>query len=97
MHQQFPYVCSTCETTFSQKQGVLYVQNNRYLLEPFIKIFVERELRKTVGEVTLQKYIKTHDNELQGQEEAAIIHETKITRPLSELFTRKTLRKSLTL
>ena len=34
--------------------------------------------------------IKTHDSESQGQEEAAIICETKITRPLSELFTRKT-------
>ena len=32
--------------------------------------------------------IKTHDSESRGQE-AAIIRETKITRPLSELFTRK--------
>ena len=38
-------------------------------------------------------YIKTHDSESQGQEEAAIIRETKITRPLSELFTRKTANK----
>ena len=37
--------------------------------------------------------IKTHDSELRGQEEAAIIHETKITWPLSELFTRKTAKK----
>ena len=37
--------------------------------------------------------IKTHDSELQGQEEAAIIRETKITQPLSELFTRKTTKK----
>ena len=37
--------------------------------------------------------IKTHDSESRGQEEAAIIHETKITWPLSELFTRKTAKK----
>ena len=39
--------------------------------------------------------IKTHDSESPGQEEAAIIHKTKtkITRPLSELFTRKTAKK----
>ena len=37
--------------------------------------------------------IKTHDSQLRGQEEAAIIRETKITRPLSELFTRKTAKK----
>ena len=36
--------------------------------------------------------IKTHDSESRGQEEAAIIRETKITRPLSE-FTRKTANK----
>ena len=36
--------------------------------------------------------IKTHDSESRGQE-AAIICETKITRPLSELFTRKTTKK----
>ena len=38
--------------------------------------------------------IKTHDSESRGQEEAAIIRETKITRPLSELFTRKTAKKT---
>ena len=37
--------------------------------------------------------IKSHDSESQGQEEAAIISETKITRPLSELFTRKAAKK----
>ena len=37
--------------------------------------------------------IKTHDSELRGQEEAAIIRETEITQPLSELFTRKTAEK----
>ena len=37
--------------------------------------------------------IKTHDSELRGQGEAAIIHETKITQPLRELFTRKTAKK----
>ena len=37
--------------------------------------------------------IKTHDSESQGQEEAAIIRETKNTQPLSELFTRKTVQK----
>ena len=38
-------------------------------------------------------YIKTHDSESRGQEEAVIIRETKITWPLSELFTRKTAKK----
>ena len=37
--------------------------------------------------------IKTHDSESRGQEEAAIIRETKITQPLSELFRRKTAKK----
>ena len=37
--------------------------------------------------------IKTHDSELRGQEETAIIRETKNTRPLSELFTRKSVQK----
>ena len=37
-------------------------------------------------------YIKTHDSESRGQE-AAVIRETKITLPLSELFTRKTANK----
>ena len=37
--------------------------------------------------------IKTHDSQSRGQEEAAIIRETKITQPLSELFTRKTAKK----
>ena len=37
--------------------------------------------------------IKTHDSESRGQEKAAIIRKTKITRPLSELFTRKTANK----
>ena len=40
--------------------------------------------------------IKTHDSESRGQEEAAIIRETKNTRPLSELFTRKTVQKIAT-
>ena len=40
--------------------------------------------------------IKTHDSESRGQEEAAIIRETKNTRPLSELFTRKTVQKITT-
>ena len=39
------------------------------------------------------KVIKTHDSELRGQEEAAIIRKTKIMWPLSELFTRKTAKK----
>ena len=38
-------------------------------------------------------YIKTHDSESRGQEEIAIIRETKNTRPLSELFTRKSVKK----
>ena len=38
-------------------------------------------------------YIKTHDSESRGQEETAIIRETKNTRPLSELFTRKFVQK----
>ena len=37
--------------------------------------------------------IKTHDSESRGQEETAIIRETKNTRPLSELFTRKFVKK----
>ena len=37
--------------------------------------------------------IKTHNSELRGQEETAIIRETKNTRPLSELFTRKSVKK----
>ena len=40
----------------------------------------------------LMLWIKTHDSESRGQE-AAIIRETKITRPLSELFTSKTAKK----
>ena len=35
---------------------------------------------------------KTHDSESQGQEDAAIMRETKIMQPLSELFTRKTAK-----
>ena len=46
--------------------------------------------------VYIYSYIKTHDSELRGQEEAAIIRETKNTRPLSELFTRKTVQKIAT-
>ena len=38
-------------------------------------------------------HIKTHDSESRGQEETAIIRETKNTRPLSELFTRKSVKK----
>ena len=38
-------------------------------------------------------YIKTHDSESRGQEETAIIRETKNMRPLSELFTRKSVKK----
>ena len=45
------------------------------------------------GQTAIYIYIKTHDSESRGQEEAAIIRETKITRPLSELFTRKTTKK----
>ena len=43
--------------------------------------------------------IKIHDSELRGQEETEIIHETKNTRPLSELFTSlgNPLRNLLTL
>ena len=37
--------------------------------------------------------IKTHDSESRGQEETAIIREIKNTRPLSELFTRKSVKK----
>ena len=39
--------------------------------------------------------IKTHDSELQCQEEAAIIqtHKTKNTQPLSELFTCNNTQK----
>ena len=41
----------------------------------------------------LHDIIKTHDSESRGQEEIAIIRETKNTRPLSELFTRKSVKK----
>ena len=39
--------------------------------------------------------IKTHDSESRGQEETAIIRETKNTRPLNELFTRKSVKNAL--
>ena len=45
------------------------------------------------SKILYRTVIKTHDSESRGQEEAAIIRETKITRPLSELFTRKTAKK----
>ena len=38
--------------------------------------------------------IKTHNSESRGQEETAIIRKTKNTRPLSELFTRKSVHKT---
>ena len=44
----------------------------------------------------IRKYvciIKTHDSELRGQEETAIICKTKNTQPLSELFTMKSIKK----
>ena len=42
--------------------------------------------------------IKTHDSESRGQEEAAILCETKIMRPLRVIYLQgKPLRKSLTL
>ena len=40
--------------------------------------------------------IKTHASESRGQEEPAIIRKTNNTRPLSELFTRKTIQKIAT-
>ena len=43
--------------------------------------------------VEYKSTIKTHDSESRGQEETAIIRETKNTRPLSELFTRKSVKK----
>ena len=43
--------------------------------------------------MSLGTHIKTHDSESRGQEEAAIIRETKIMQPLSELLTRKTAKK----
>ena len=47
-----------------------------------------------IGFVTWPPFIiKTHDSESRGQEEIAIIRETKNTRPLSELFTRKSVKK----
>ena len=49
-----------------------------------------------VGKHQLYRSIKTHDSESRGQEEAVIIRETKNTRPLSELFTRKTVQKIAT-
>ena len=46
-----------------------------------------------VVRVCVHTCIKTHDSESRGQEETAIIRETKNTRPLSELFTRKFVQK----
>ena len=46
-----------------------------------------------IGNGLLLKYIKIHDSDSRGQEEAAIIRETKIMWPLSELFIRKTAKK----
>ena len=43
--------------------------------------------------IKIANVIKTHDSESRGQEEAAIICKTKIMRPLSKLFTRKTTKK----
>ena len=43
--------------------------------------------------IYIYTYIKTHDSESRGQEETAIIRETKNMRPLSELFTRKFVQK----
>ena len=47
-----------------------------------------------VLELKHKTLIKTHDSESRGQEETAIIRETKNTRPLSELFTRKSVHKT---
>ena len=43
--------------------------------------------------VLASTYIKTHDSESRGQEEVAIIRETKNTRPLSVYITRKSGQK----
>ena len=51
-----------------------------------------RAILLCIAECFAPYLIKTHNSELQGQE-AVIIRETKITRPLSELFTRKTAKK----
>ena len=56
---------------------------HKVILEPLIASLQGR----------LYTYIKTHDSESQGKEAAIIIRETKITRPLSELFSRKTAKK----
>ena len=46
----------------------------------------------------MMSYIKTHDSESQGQKEEAIIQETKIMRPLSEVYLHVApLKNSLTL
>ena len=55
--------------------------------QPFLDVRTTKLLLMSVC-----NYIKTHDSESRGQE-AAIIHETKITRPLSDLFTMKTAKK----
>ena len=47
----------------------------------------------TIRDTSVYSVIKTHDSESRGQEETAIIRETKNTRPLSELFTRKSVKK----
>ena len=53
----------------------------------------EWHLKETALKEDLHLHIKTHDSESRGQEETAIIRETKNTRPLSELFTRKSVKK----
>ena len=53
---------------------------------------LKRKLKQHAKKL-IQHEIKSHDSESQGQEEAAIIRKTKVTQPLSELFTRKTTKK----
>lgn len=56
-----------------------------------LQILVPLQISSVKSNSTIQ--IKTHDSESQGQAEAAIIRKTKNMRPLSELFTRKSIQK----
>ena len=73
-----------------------------FRIKPIARLILKREISgsHTISiyiyiyiDIYIDIYIKTHDSESRGQEETAIIRETKNTRPLSELFTRKSVKK----
>ena len=74
-------------------QGIIIDINKFACFHMFIHLSSTQHLFNTQ---MLERYgllIKTHDSESRGQEETAIIREIKNTRPLSELFTRKSVKK----